>query len=214
MQVDLYHLAQVLPEPVRRGVIPVHIFFYECFHGCGTLVLGPNGEHRNIITAAHLFSNGSQGIYFYKILQPLTQELFPIQVAKGLPSLKEDLAICRPGNQITPIFGFSQYRPGKVEGGMNGMFTNYLDPLPYAIHILSGEKIPVVGVIIKETGERYFVLAKKSFPGESGLGFLEPEHDNALYVLKGSVADRDDPAFFRLTKNYPHLSLAALMSYV
>jgi hypothetical protein len=151
--------------------------------------------------------------YYYRIVKPASEQIFPLQTATKILGIKNDVAICRPGKNMFIIPGFSENRPGPV-GIKNGDLTPYLAPLPHAIHLLSGSSVPVVGHVTYPSGERYCVLAIESFPGDSGSGFIDPGQDNTLYVLKG-VCDisKEDQERAKFLQYYPKLSLAALIGF-
>ncbi|MGA2418359.1 MAG: hypothetical protein ABSF55_03925 [Candidatus Staskawiczbacteria bacterium] len=191
-------------RPVHPLFRPVH--FTEDmvnFSGSGTLILNRAGQHTGVITAAHLFRLGKvRPRLFYQVLQPFSSVFYPVNSATEI--LREDVALCRPGLEA-PIQGFSLQKCA-VDENIEG--TPYKASYPDCTHLATGRKIPVLGHIVFQSGETYFVLAYHNFPGESGSGFLR--NSDELYVLKGKLALNDSLRdTFKVPKRLDIATLAA-----
>lgn len=174
-------LDSILKDPVHPRLRPVH--FSEdgaTFGWSGTLVLGDFGQHAGIITAAHSFSLGrNRKQLFYQVLQPYSNNFHAIGRVTQVNN--RDVAICYPG-PATPIEGFSSYQSVSTE---EITVTPYAQTYSDCVLLTTGEKIPVLGHIITQSGEEHFVLQYNSYDGESGSGCLRD--DDGLYVIRGSI---------------------------
>lgn len=191
----------------------IHIYSNnDMFEGSGTLVLGPSGEHQRIITTAHHFQVGKIRQYRYRVLQPPEEHFYPIESAYSPVGIKEDVAICTPSmaSWLEPpaIQGFSHFRSGDL--GIEGPFQGFhISPRPTCVELFSGKSYAVAAMFEGESKDRYYVINRRSFPGESGLGFLSFNR-NRILVLRGGFHPPDEmKKEFSIDPNCGEITLAA-----
>ncbi len=211
-------MSRLQQSPLRQALRAVH--FTKTAHfsrqgywrGTGTLILNGAGQHSMIVTAAHLFSIDSRPEYTrYRVLQPWTKVDHAIESAhggvmdNGDPPKEADIAICKPG-ELRKIPGFSPHPGGDWQGPRD--MTCVKEEYPPGTSLLTGEVAPVIGSVHSAQWGKFFIMQYRSYPGESGTGFLKAEDE--LYVLTSGVQVtprmRDT---FEIPSSFPIISYAA-----
>lgn len=185
-------LKKLLPSQLRPNLVPVHLGTTDLtWKGSGTLLINPDGTHRAIITAAHIFAIGSRSMWFYQILQPFSEENFAIDSAEYLGDPNCDVGLCTTGvpNIITGFADFSRF--GNITSGSAVPIPP--DDKRFSLtSLVTGEVVDIIGIINGPNNIRYIVMDYESSPGQSGTGFVTPLGLKELYILKGACKLSDE----------------------
>lgn len=193
----------ILRQPIIKSVdvshdswLPVHLYLRGKYSGNATLRVGPKGEPRVLITAAHVISPSFLNVYEWRLLKPdgtYAERGYAHGFrSKGIQALKSgvyaDVAYCMLGfSSSGRVVPDETWRENSNRPNLSGDSV----PIPLPVRLsMSGVEAKVAGFFVVDE-KLYFVVLYDASPGESGRSFVD-DKSGALLVLNGTLpADSD-----------------------
>lgn len=208
-------LRETSKELVHPQFHPVHLLSEEGSEwkwvGSGTLILG---GHIAILTCEHIFRPNLAGRkLYYRLLQPLSNDLFPIADFKRIGEGETDVGVCYPGIEAQAI-NYTSSKQKLVPFEVNAL--ERFDPTLKCMHLLTGREFQLIGRMVlpkKNIDEAIYLVDYEGVEGESGSGFLINAHQ--LFILHSKVQNLDAyQEFFRIDCSTKKISMGNIVTII